>query len=78
VPDYCARKFGVEVDAVSPAPTFIHGFTHFRLRIQPLLCDVRVQPRLAEPGLRWVAAGALAQAALPAPIRKILDDAQRA
>jgi A/G-specific adenine glycosylase len=76
-PDYCARKFGVVVDAVSPAPTFIHSFTHFRLRIQPLLCDVRAQPRLAEPGLRWVATQALAQAALPTPIRKILDGARR-
>jgi A/G-specific adenine glycosylase len=70
--DYCARRLGVNINAVSPAPTFIHGFTHFRLHIQPLLCEVSVRPRLAEPGLRWVEMSALAQAALPAPIRKIL------
>ena len=71
VADYCAR-LGVKINAVTPAPTFSHSFTHFRLHIQPLLCDVAVQPRLAEPKLRWVETRALAQAALPAPVRKIL------
>lgn len=72
VVDYCERQLGVSVSAVAPAPTFTHAFTHFRLRIQPLLCVAKYQPRLAEPGLRWVGVDALAQAALPAPIRRIL------
>ncbi len=49
-----------------------HSFTHFRLTITPLLCEVRSADIAAEPGVRWLAAADLAQAALPAPIRKLL------
>ncbi|MBA3033968.1 MAG: A/G-specific adenine glycosylase [Gammaproteobacteria bacterium] len=70
--DYCVRQLGVHVSAVAPAPTFSHGFTHFRLHIQPLHCVAEIQPRLAEPALRWVRMDELAQTALPAPIRAIL------
>jgi A/G-specific adenine glycosylase len=49
-----------------------HTFTHFRLTIAPLLCEVRSADLAAEPGARWLAAADLAQAALPAPIRKLL------
>lgn len=71
--DYCAHRFGVRISAVLPAPTFTHGFTHFRLHIQPLVCTVVALPQLSEPRLRWVGREDLAQAALPAPIRKLLS-----
>ena len=48
-------------------PSIEHGFTHFRLRIHPLLCDV--QRRTAGRWLRIEEAGA---AALPAPVRALL------
>jgi A/G-specific adenine glycosylase len=70
---YCAQRLGVRLGAVSPAPTFTHSFSHFRLHIQPLLCAVDVLPQVAESNLRWIATADLAQAALPAPIRKILN-----
>jgi A/G-specific adenine glycosylase len=70
---YCAPQLGVRLSAVSPAPTFWHGFTHFRLQIRPLVCEVAGATRLAEPGLRWLDQAELAQAALPAPIRKLLS-----
>jgi A/G-specific adenine glycosylase len=44
-----------------------HGFTHYRLRIKPLLCDV--QERKAGRWLRLEDAGA---AALPAPVKRLL------
>jgi A/G-specific adenine glycosylase len=44
-----------------------HGFTHFRLRIKPLLCEV--QARTAGRWLRLEDAGA---AALPAPVKSLL------
>ena len=72
VTTFCATRLGVRVGAVLPAPTFTHAFTHFRLRIQPLLCMATAQPQLAEPHLRWIGMDALAQAALPAPVRSIL------
>ena len=74
VGDFCARYLGVKPHAVVPAPTFMHSFTHFRLRIQPLLCEVSAQLQAAEARLRWVNTADLAQAALPAPIRKILNE----
>jgi A/G-specific adenine glycosylase len=70
---YCKQRLGLRLGAVSPAPTFTHGFTHFRLQIHPLLCAVSDRPHLAEPGLRWLDQEELAQAALPAPIRKLLS-----
>jgi A/G-specific adenine glycosylase len=73
VRSHCEERLGMRLDAVLPAPTFAHGFTHFRLHIRPLVCTVSGATRLAEPGLRWLDQAALAQAALPAPIRKLLN-----
>ena len=72
--DYCTQQLGMRIDAVLPAPTFTHGFTHFRLHIQPLVCSVATMPQLMEPRLRWIKREELAQAALPAPIRKLLSE----
>ena len=75
---YVERVFGTQtalaaVSAVSSAPTFLHTFTHFRLHITPLLCHVRATPRAMEPGLHWLDAVALRDAAVPTPVRRILD-----
>jgi A/G-specific adenine glycosylase len=74
--DWTAKRFDCRVVTVSPAPTFDHVFSHFRLRITPLLVDV--EPRLAamETGLSWLAPEALARAALPAPVRRLLESIQ--
>jgi len=48
-----------------------HGFTHFRLRIQPLLCDVKSPD--AKRGL-WLDVSDAVDAALPTPVRKLLQD----
>ena len=49
-----------------------HGFTHFRLRIQPLLCDTRFTA-----GALWVDLEDALQAAVPSPVRKLLQELQR-
>jgi A/G-specific adenine glycosylase len=46
-----------------------HGFTHFRLRIQPVLCEVS---RAA--GALWVDLDDAVRAAVPAPVRKLLQE----
>ncbi|MCX8085625.1 MAG: A/G-specific adenine glycosylase [Rhodocyclaceae bacterium] len=71
--DYAAQRFGLTVKAVFPAPSFTHVFTHFRLRLAPLVCAVGPSASVAEPALRWLTAEQWAQAALPAPIRKMLS-----
>jgi len=45
-----------------------HGFTHFRLRIRPLLCDVETR---AARG-RWLKLEEASAAALPAPVKTLL------
>jgi A/G-specific adenine glycosylase len=73
VRSHCERRLGLRLGAVRPAPTFTHGFTHFRLRIRPLICAVAAHAGVAETGLRWLGQDELAQAPLPAPIRKLLN-----
>lgn len=78
---YVERVFGMQtalttvsaVSAMSVAPTFLHTFTHFRLYITPLLCHVRATPHAMEPSLHWLDAVALRDAAVPTPVRRILD-----
>jgi A/G-specific adenine glycosylase len=49
-----------------------HGFTHFRLRIHPLLKDIGKKPQLAEaPGRLWIDLDDLLQAAIPAPVKTL-------
>jgi A/G-specific adenine glycosylase len=59
--------------AVTQGLTFVHSFTHFRLRITPVLCDIERSPRRGAKHLRWHDRAEWTQAALPAPIRKILS-----
>ncbi|MBI5899692.1 MAG: A/G-specific adenine glycosylase [Rhodocyclales bacterium] len=70
---WAAQHFACRVVAVSPAPTFDHAFSHFRLRITPLLLLVEPLAVAREPGLRWVGADEVAQTGLPAPVRRILE-----
>ena len=51
-----------------------HGFTHFRLRIQPLLCDVESSE--ARSGV-WLELSDAADAAIPTPVKKLLQDLPR-
>jgi A/G-specific adenine glycosylase len=51
-----------------------HGFTHFKLRIQPLLYVVRAPQTAAR---LWLDVSEAPQAAVPAPVKKLLQDLQR-
>jgi A/G-specific adenine glycosylase len=53
--EWAAQRFACRVIAVSPAPTLDHAFSHFRLRITPLLLQVEPLTVAMEPGLQWVA-----------------------
>ena len=64
------RPSGCRIKARLPA--IEHGFTHFRLRIQPLLC--RGAPK--ESGV-WMDLGDAARAAIPAQVRTLLKDLPR-
>jgi A/G-specific adenine glycosylase len=54
-------------------PIVDHGFTHFRLRARPLVCDVRdAVARDAGAGRLWVDLADAPGAAVPAPVRALL------
>jgi A/G-specific adenine glycosylase len=69
---YCRRALGCEIGSKKALETLEHGFTHFRLRIRPLLCEVTRKPNLETPGRLWTDLADAAQAAVPTPVRKLL------
>ena len=70
---FCRRSFSCEIAGAQKMPVIEHGFTHFRLKIQPLHCSVtRKLPRAEAPGRIWLEVGDAARAAVPAPVRKLL------
>ena len=62
-------------DAQALAP-FTHVFSHYRLRVEPLLFEgaTAVHGIADNPALRWCDAGELALLGLPAPVRKLLHN----
>jgi A/G-specific adenine glycosylase len=63
------------VNAHEALPTIRHVFSHYRLRIHPLVWhDARVKHAIGDTDeLRWLARDEFAAIALPAPIRKLLE-----
>ncbi|HEX7053049.1 MAG TPA: A/G-specific adenine glycosylase [Burkholderiales bacterium] len=53
-----------------PLGVIEHGFTHFRLRIQPVLRETASTGK-PESGMRWMSLAALERAAVPAPVRTL-------
>ena len=70
--EWAERQFACRVIAVSPAPTFTHAFSHFTLLVTPLRMEVQTLAAAMEPGRQWLPLAALGNAALPAPIRRLL------
>jgi A/G-specific adenine glycosylase len=60
-------------------PPFLHTFTHYRLRAQPLLWrEARRHDAVADaPDFRWCAREDLVALGIPAPVRKLLEDLDR-
>ncbi len=63
-----------DYDAAEPLAPVAHGFTHYRLLLQPLHWrEVATAAAVADNGdLRWVAPGELDALGIPAPVRKLL------
>lgn len=73
VRSFCRSKLSCEIAGSEKMPPIEHGFTHFRLNIQPLRCEVRkLLPRAEAPGRIWLDVEEAARAAVPAPVRKLL------
>ena len=70
---YCRRALGYAIGATRKLEPLEHCFSHFRLRVRPVLCEVgRILPRAEAPGRLWIDIAEAAQAAVPTPVRKLL------
>ena len=73
--EYAKQRFGVEVSAATPLAQLSHAFTHFKLHIQPrpLIVTGR-HTQLGEAGQVWLNIEDALGAAIPTPVRKILQN----
>jgi A/G-specific adenine glycosylase len=70
----CKRRFGVKRMSVRALPQLAHGFTHFKLLIKPMQVDVLARTvNAAEPGHVWLPVDDARGAAIPVPVRRILE-----
>ncbi len=72
-PVRAALDLGYVVEASGELPAFTHTFTHFRLFIRPRALAVREVRVATEPGRVWLSLDDLEGAALPTPVRRILQ-----
>jgi A/G-specific adenine glycosylase len=76
--DYCRRRLGARLASARRLPLLRHGFTHFTLNITPVVCQLAcASPCASEPGQVWLPLEEAAQAAVPAPVRKLLNSLQK-
>jgi len=69
-----AARFDVELGESTALVAIEHGFTHYRLRIHPVLMRVKRRTlALGEPGVAWIAIDAALEYAIPAPVRRLLE-----
>jgi A/G-specific adenine glycosylase len=65
-------SYGEVADMQVMAP-FSHGFTHFNLQIIPVLIDLAIRRlQVAEARMVWIDLAKIAEAPLPAPVKKFL------
>ena len=68
------NRFGLRCEALAPLPDLVHAFTHFRLQIRPQpLRVIGFTQQVEAPGRLWLGLEDAAGAALPTPVRKLLQ-----
>jgi len=73
--DFSLRHFGANISNLEHMASVEHGFTHFSLTISPRWLEVSsVLPRIAEPGHQWLPIDEIGGAAIPAPVRRIVEE----
>jgi len=75
-PDVLRDSYGVRTESSHRLGAFVHSFSHYHLRVTPLLVDGSRTDRVADDVDRaWFSHDDLAALGLPAPVRKLLDTA---
>ncbi len=69
-----ARRLGFDADPLPALPSLSHIFSHFRLAIHPRPLAVKFRKEgVSEPGLIWLTPDEARDAALPTPVRRIIE-----
>ncbi|MBI4807708.1 MAG: A/G-specific adenine glycosylase [Nitrosomonadales bacterium] len=72
------ERNGMEARGGEKLETFTHTFSHFRLHITPLKIELARKPlRAAEPGSVWLEVEEALGAAIPTPVRSMLQELTR-
>ena len=74
---HCFRHFGVSTLEQQPLALLAHSFTHFKLEIRATRLHPATRPP-PQPGQRWLPVDRVLDAALPAPVRKLVALIERA
>ncbi len=69
----CLGRLGCSALAIRSLPTLQHTFSHFHLAINPLAVSVDRGLHAESPGHLWLSIDDAIQAALPTPVRRILE-----
>ncbi|MEO7345347.1 MAG: NUDIX domain-containing protein, partial [Methylotenera sp.] len=75
-------RFAIHAEADEPLARLSHAFTHFKLHIQPqplhvvTLASTVCLPKVSEAGQIWLSIEDAVGAAIPTPVRKILQSLQ--
>jgi A/G-specific adenine glycosylase len=70
-----ADNHNSQAATIEALPLFVHVFTHFKLHINPWLIQLKRKPQLAaEPGTIWLSVDDALNAAIPQPIRILLQN----
>lgn len=73
------KRFGISAKTDNALPVLSHAFTHFKLHIQPQPLQVmQLSPHASETGRIWLSIEAAIGAAIPTPVRKILQSLAKA
>ena len=68
------RRYGCEIESARTLAPIAHTFTHFALSIEPVIVKVaRRNGVAAESNCRWLPIANASAAAVPAPVRRILQ-----
>lgn len=72
------QHYGLETELLPAMPALAHTFTHFRLHItpQPLRIIARI-PEAIKKGTLWLDKHKAIEAAIPTPVRKLLEKLQQ-
>jgi len=71
---HCRTSYGCGIATPRALAPLVHGFTHFKLTIQPLLCQVEKRTQAARaPGQIWLSLEEARGAAIPVPVRRLIE-----